>query len=98
VLPEHAIEKYLCRKVKERGGMCVKLTGFNGIPDRLVIGSGDCWFIELKAEDGVLSPIQQAIHRRLKSMNQKVFVVNSFEMVDRFVVWAFGVGCENGIT
>lgn len=90
MLPEHAIEKYLCRKVKECGGMCVKLTGLNGIPDRLVIGLyGECCFVELKAEDGVLSPIQQAIHRRLKSMHQTVFTINSFEMVDRFIAWMF---------
>ena len=98
MLPEQAIEKYLCRCVKEHGGMCVKMVGVNGIPDRLVIGNAECWFIELKAENGHLSPIQQAIHRRLRSMNQKVFTINSFEMVDRFVVWAFGVGCENGTT
>lgn len=83
---EQAIERYLCRRVKENGGMCIKLVGYNGIPDRLVIlPYGGCIFIELKADGGHLSPIQIAVQRHLNALQQVVYTLWSCEQVDEFI-------------
>lgn len=82
---EQAIERYLCNKVKNRGGMCVKLVGFNGIPDRLVVMNGKCVFVEMKAPNGRLSPVQIAVHKRLKALGHDVRVLWSYEEVDDFL-------------
>ena len=81
---EQAIEKYLCRRVKECGGMCIKLVGMNGIPDRLVILNG-IWFVEMKTDGGVVAPIQLAVHMRLRRLGQNVAVLWSYEQVDKFI-------------
>lgn len=93
---EQAIEKHLCRRVREIGGLCVKLTGTNGIPDRLVIlPNGRNIYIELKAPDGRLSPIQLATHKRLRKLNQEVYTIWNHEQVDRFIEWLICTPTKN---
>lgn len=94
---EQAVEKYLCRQVHDRGGMCVKLNCYNGIPDRLVIlppgkdgKDGKCVFVELKADGGRVAPIQCAVHAKLRRMGQLVFILWDFSMVDSFINYFFG--------
>lgn len=88
---EQAVERYLCRKVKEKHGICCKLTGSNGIPDRLIItNDGRCIFVELKADGGRLSAVQEAVHYNLRSMKQEVYVLWSFEDVDILMDFLFG--------
>lgn len=84
--PEQSIERYLCKKVREHNGMCVKLvpTGVIGIPDRLVITDHGVYFVELKCESGRLSPNQIVTQDRLRAMGQNVFVLWSCEDVDKF--------------
>lgn len=84
---EQSIEKYLCRLVKEAGGMCVKLVpNPAGLPDRLVImPDGRNVYVEMKAEGGYVTPIQTATHVRLRRMNQKVYVLWSYDDVDWFM-------------
>lgn len=84
--PEQTIERYLSRKLKEVGGMAVKLVGYNGIPDRLaVFPDGSVAFIELKAPGGRLAPIQTAVQFRLRNMGQDVRVLWSIEAVDELI-------------
>lgn len=88
---EQSIERYLCREVKRIGGMCIKLVGMNGIPDRLVIlpkgksTNGKIWFIELKTDGGKIAPIQLAVHMRLRKMGHNVAVLWSYQQVDEFI-------------
>ena len=83
---EQAIERHLCKRIREKGGICIKLTEPAGIPDRLaILPDGRNIYIELKAECGILSPIQKAIHRRLREMNQTVLTLWNFEEVDEFI-------------
>ena len=79
---EQTVEKYLCRRVKEAGGMAIKMTNCNGIPDRLILVNGGVYFVETKAVSGRLSPIQIAIQNRLKSMGYNVSVLWSVEAVN----------------
>lgn len=86
--PEQAVEKYLCKRIKEHDGYCVKLVPASlvGVPDRLVIlQDGRNIYVELKTEEGKLSQIQIAVHMRLRKMHQQVYVLWSFEDVDWFI-------------
>ena len=96
---EQAIEKYLCRRIKENGGMCIKLVGMNGIPDRLaILPNGKTWFIEMKTDGGVVAPIQLALHMRLRRMGQNVAVLWNYEQVDKFRGLIFAIKITEGIT
>ena len=90
---EQAIERYLCRRVKEHDGLCIKMVGTNGIPDRLVSTSdGQNVYVELKTDGGRLSPIQIAVHARLRRMKQRVYVLWTYEDVDGFIKEIFNGG------
>lgn len=84
---EVTIEQHLCDKVKSIGGMCLKLvpTINNGIPDRMVLYTNKVYFIELKASNGVLRPLQQHMIDKLLRMGQSVEVINSIAQVDSFI-------------
>lgn len=90
---ESQIEDYLVRRVKELGGEVrkVKWIGRNGAPDRVVmfVGSGKCGctlpqtiWVELKAPGEKPKPHQVREHQRMRTMGQRVEVVDSFEGVD----------------
>lgn len=57
---EKDIEKHFNRGVKKLGGLTFKFTSpnVNGVPDRIVVIQGQVYFVELKTDDGILSPIQ----------------------------------------
>jgi len=69
--PERAIETKFRKYVEEHGGLCIKLQGTRGLPDRLVIFSiamrdkddqpvvgGGMYFAEFKSKKGKLSKAQ----------------------------------------
>ena len=94
-MTEKNIEQYLVGKVREMGGKAYKFVspGNAGVPDRLVIfPSGRIIFIEMKAPGRVPTNLQNAKHRELKKLNQKVFVIDSKEKVD--VVLQQEKGCD----
>lgn len=64
---EASLEGFFRKRVRLVGGYTVKLAPTEaGIPDRLVIFPGNrLYLVELKAEGGRLSPIQQVLHQRL---------------------------------
>lgn len=83
---EQIVERYLCRCIKAHGGLCIKLTGLNGVPDRLaVLPGGNVYFIELKADGGRLSNIQIAMQNHLMQMGYKVATLWSIEEVNKFI-------------
>ncbi len=96
---ESEVEAYLVERVKALGGECrkVKWIGRLGAPDRLVmlpktyqqLGQGDVstiW-IEVKAPGEKPRPSQVREHERMRSMGQRVVVVDSFEAVDEVLAW-----------
>ena len=71
---ERSAERLLVQGVERSGGMCHKLQGGRaGDPDRICV-----WpqrapvYVELKAQAGLLSPVQRARHRRLARLGFEV--------------------------
>lgn len=85
---ETTVESYLRDKVKEAGGLCIKLSPafFKGIPDQLVLlPGGRVFFVELKAPGKKAKGLQPVIHRRLRSLGFSVEVLDTSEKVLLFV-------------
>lgn len=82
--PERTIENKLMKKVQERKGMCLKLVVLAGIPDRLVLlPVGKLGFIEAKRDLGeVPRRLQCEIHRKLRKLGFKVFVLGSEDDIE----------------
>lgn len=76
---EKDLEAKLKQVVERYGGLFYKFTspGNDGVPDRIVVlPDGQVWFIELKTETGVTSPIQDWQIERLRSRHAKVAVLH----------------------
>ena len=76
---EKFIEQKLVARVKREGGLCPKFVspGSDGWPDRLVLmPGGKMAFVELKAPQGRLRPIQIQRHAQLRDLGFPVFVIN----------------------
>lgn len=71
---ESQLEAMFQRKVRELGGIAVKLSPTHkGLPDRLVLlPGGRMHLVELKTDTGNLSPAQQVFHDRCLGMGIKV--------------------------
>ena len=80
---ERDIEQKLVAEVKARGGICPKMTGFAGIPDRLVLlPEGKAGFVEVKAPGEVPRPLQLSRHNLLRRLGYKVFVLDRKNQIE----------------
>jgi hypothetical protein len=83
---EKSIESYLRSRVKDAGGLCVKLnpTGYVGIPDRLVVLPGGwVFFVEVKKpQGGVIAKTQMVWRGRLMAMGLQHRFVFTHDDVD----------------
>jgi len=85
---EKNIEAKLRRVVKNMGGIALKFTspGMTGMPDRLVLlPEGKIYFVELKAPDMDLRPLQLKRKDQLEKLGFKVYVIDSYEKIDLFI-------------
>lgn len=85
---EKSIERRLCDEVKLRGGYAYKFTspGNDGVPDRIIVEKGGkITFVELKAEHGKLSKMQEFQIRRLRRLGCRVVVIRGMAGVDAFL-------------
>ena len=84
---EKDVEQRLVKKIKARGGLCLKWTspGTTGVPDRLVFFQGQVIPVELKSPTGSLSPRQTLVISQIHTCGVKTWVLSSFEEVDEFV-------------
>ena len=85
---EKQVEKYLCDKVKEIGGLCEKFTspGRRSVPDRVVtLPEGNVTFVELKAPGRHATPAQERDHAKRRALGVKVYVLNSIKQVDDWI-------------
>ena len=75
---EKEIEKKLGGRLKALGCLYLKFASpaTRGVPDRIVIcPDGHVTFVELKREDGALSPQQEAMLRALRQRGQDARVI-----------------------
>ena len=84
---EKRLEQRLVRKVKEKGGLCLKWTspGTTGVPDRLVILNGQVRPVELKDPKGVLSLRQNYMIAELERRGVPVTILWNDDDGDAFV-------------
>jgi len=83
---ERTIEQYLVRRVKERDGLCIKLVGLVGLPDRLILlPIRVVIFVETKTAKGKLSPLQKWWEKTLKKLGFAHLVIRSKDEVDGLI-------------
>ena len=84
---ESALERMLCLEVRRLGGRAEKIAPTTkGIPDRLVmLPYGHLELVELKAEDGQLSPAQVLWHTHAAEMGITVTVLSGRAEVLRWL-------------
>lgn len=87
-MKESAIEAWMVRAIRSRGGLCYKWVspGTTGVPDRIVIlPGGRTIYVELKTEVGRLSEIQKNIHAELRNRGADVRTLYGLDQVKAFV-------------
>lgn len=82
---EKTIETRLRDKCKQIGAFCLKNTGMNGIPDRLIIYKGKHIFVELKRPGGKPRPLQIAVMEKLRAAGAIAIVIDTKQGVDDFI-------------
>ena len=84
---ESKIERELRLQVKAIGGKAYKFSspGNNGVPDRIVICKGKCYFVELKKPGEDLTPRQKVVKKHFKKLGFEVYKIDSVELVDKFI-------------
>ena len=84
-MQEKYIEQKLVAAVKNMGGIAPKFVcpGFNGVPDRIVLlPIGRIAFIELKAPDKKMRPLQIRRKRQLEELGFSVYCIDGVEQID----------------
>lgn len=83
---EREIERELYKHVQRRGGMALKFTSsVAGVPDRAIILGGDVFFVELKSSVGVLSKLQVAMIRKMRSAGAEVHVIRYIKQIREII-------------
>jgi hypothetical protein len=85
---ENKVENYLDERVKEFGGITRKWCNpyHQGVPDRICLfNHGLTVFVEVKTDDGELSPVQQREHDRIRARGHEVHAVYGHNGVDKLI-------------
>lgn len=85
---EKDIERLLVRKIKDNGGMCIKLISdyINGLPDRMcLLPGGRIVFVELKSTGQKPRKIQFYMHGVLRGLGFRVEVIDTLAGVENFI-------------
>jgi hypothetical protein len=85
---EKVLEKMLVRKVKQLGGMCIKLeTNYMaGLPDRLcLLPKAKIFFVEVKSTGETPDPIQRVIHKMLRRIGFTVYVADTSSLINKII-------------
>ena len=85
---EKNIEAHLVKSVRRIGGIAYKFVSpaHRGVADRVVcLPGGAVWFVELKAEGGRLSPLQQVFQSEMARLGQNYACLWSKDHVDEWI-------------
>ena len=85
---EKDIELQLVKTVIKKGGRAVKFmsSGFDGMPDRLVLlPGGRCGFVEVKAPGKKMRALQRVRHEMLKALGFKAYVLDAREQIEEII-------------
>jgi len=84
---EREIEQYFVWTVQRMGGVTYKFRALNckGVSDRIAcLPGGATWFVELKAPNGRLSPLQRKFAEDMRARNQNYITLWSKTEVDEW--------------
>ena len=78
---ESTIEKKVSEFAKTQGWLTYKFTSPSnrGVPDRIYLKSGDCFFIEFKAPDKQPTKLQKKVIKRIENQDFYVYIIDSVE-------------------
>jgi len=84
---EKTLEKRLRLRIEAMGGKCIKFVspGNAGVPDRICLMGGRVWFVEVKTEHGILSPLQKALHKIFEATGHTVWIIKDDFDLNRFI-------------
>lgn len=87
-MEEKKIERFLVKRIKEQGGLCLKFISpsMSGVPDRIVLlPKGRVFFVETKSTGKKPRKLQTAVHHDFQKLGFKVFIMDSKQEVDKAV-------------
>lgn len=83
---ENKVEGYLKDQAEANGFIIYKfMSGHDGVPDRILIGHGHTVFVETKAPEGRLRPLQKAVIELLDDHGAEIYVAFTREQVDKLI-------------
>lgn len=84
---EKNIEKHFKNEIEKIGGKAFKFSspGNNGVPDRIVLCKGKCYFVELKRPGAEPRKLQKAVIKTFNKLGFKVYVIDSIDKVGEFI-------------
>lgn len=86
---EKTIEQHLVDEVQRLGGIAYKFTSpaRRNVPDRIVaLPGGILAFVELKRPGEKPTKGQAREHERLRDLGQRVYVIDTLDEVDQFLM------------
>jgi hypothetical protein len=83
---EAKVQKYFKTMVSKLGGTTRKWVspGHDGVPDQIMFHKGEIWFVEIKTDDGALTPVQQREHERLRACGANVITLFGNKGIENF--------------
>ena len=91
---ERQIENGMRINIEKMGGKFLKWVspGNDGVPDRIAIfPNGSIWFVELKAENGRVAPLQEYWKKELTKLNCNAVIIRG---KDEAIRWCAERGVE----
>lgn len=85
---EKTLERKLTKRVKDLGGMSVKLAAshFIGLPDRVcLLPGGFIFFAEIKTTGKKPTKIQNLTHSRIRNIGFEVYIVDKTEVIENIL-------------
>jgi len=80
------VERDFVTAVKKSGGKAYKFTSEmnRGVSDRIVVFSGQVWFVEIKRENTDLTPLQKKFKQYIESLGLNHFTVYGLPGISQF--------------